>query len=780
MVEFYSNVLSNESINYIINHEEVKKAKIRVETGLNNIIYFSIPLMNELKEELNKILGLDLSHAKTIPMRWIKGDTETHIDKSINEFKNTYLIYLNDNQGELIVENKSYPIIQNTAYIFSEGLNHGTVNTGNKSRLLLGPMSEEGLSVGAATTIIADGQTDIIYFKSSGLSVEYKINDGSYNGISLPVTILNTNTPYTLKVLFENDITIQSDIFYFICGSDGIQFGNSSLNNDGTRPVITVDGVINYPGFIQNGTSVSQGNNNIYIYNLVVNSINGSTLVSDGGWIGQSYFANAKTDNYIINCSSDGPIIDAGGGIIGGYSASNSGNIVIIGCSSSGNSATYSGGIVGFYAGQNGGSVECQECWSTGLIGSQGGGIVGYSAGQNGGIITVLNCYSSGSISQDAGGIFGRLAGENGQTISQNCYSLGIIDTNGGGIFGSDAATVSGSTNAINCYSVGLITTSGNGIYGTNEQLGAITTNCYIANGSWNTTSANTLLTGIPISPSLIGTTWVYSGINQPYKLRNMGYSPYSIINIIGGLTPTLNKTFSQTINNNDSTSAAIVSNKSYTILQITPSEPSITIDSITGIISTTLSTPGNTYNIILQNDGSYNITEFNVTVNTPTPVPCLIKGTLILTPVGYQPVENLKRGNLVLTSDGRKVRIFNIFRTIVKGNKNTYPCIISKDSIDKNYPPEDFRISQNHLVKYKNQWILPKCHFPLDTTFKEIVYYHIKLQNYITDHLVVNNGIVVESLALTKVENIAYYYRITKIEKIKNEDEDEKINIII
>ena len=293
MVEFYSNILSNISIDYILNHEEVKKAKIQIECGINNIIYFSIPLSDELKQEISQTFGLNLSHLKSIPMRWIKGDTKPHIDKSITEFVNTYLIYLNESDGNLVIEDESYPILQNVGYVFSEGISHETINTGDKPRLLLGPMSEEGLSVGGPTTITANGQTEIVYFRSSGLSVEYKINNGPYNGFSLPVTIVNSNTPYPLKVFFENDITIQSDIFYFICGSAGIQFGNSSLNNDGIRPVITIDGVLNYPGFIQNGTSLSPGNNNIYIYNLVVNSINSSTLPNDGGCIGQSYFANA-------------------------------------------------------------------------------------------------------------------------------------------------------------------------------------------------------------------------------------------------------------------------------------------------------------------------------------------------------------------------------------------------------------------------------------------------------------------------------------------------------
>ena len=558
-------------------------------------------------------------------MRWIKGDTKPHIDHGKSKFDNTHLVYLTESEGDLLIEDDSYPIEHNTAYVFSEGLRHETLNTGSNPRLLLGPMSETGFEVGASTTIIADGATEIIYFKyDSGTGVEYKINDGSYNGVSLPITIINSNISSTLQTLFETDMTINTSIFYYICASDNIQFGSTSLNNDGTRPVITIDNVLNYPGLIQNGYAGANGFNKIYVYNLEITTANDSTLAPNSGWVGQEYFARGVGNSYIVNCHSDGPIIDAGGGIVGGYAASNEGNLEIIGCSSSGNSAVYSGGIVGYYAGQEGGIINCTGCWSTGIIGDEeAGGIFGYGAGDTLGSVTATNCYSTGLITPNGGGIFGRESATNsGVANAEYCYSRGIISSNAGGIFGSNAGS---GTTAVNCYSTGTIATLGNGIYGTDAADDNIS-NCYAASGAWNSTTANTQLAGTPVSPSVVGTTWVATVINQPYELLNMGYTPYNInnISVSGSGVPSLVRTSNETIVAGTSTESAIVSGKSYTIIEKSGGDSgsysTITIDSTTGVISTTSSTSTGTYTLILRNDGSYNITSFSLTVTESPP----------------------------------------------------------------------------------------------------------------------------------------------------------------
>jgi hypothetical protein len=109
--------------------------------------------------------------------------------------------------------------------------------------------------------------------------------------------------------------------------------------------------------------------------------------------------------------------------------------------------------------------------------------------------------------------------------------------------------------------------------------------------------------------------------------------------------------------------------------------------------------------------------------------------------------IKELSKGDNVITDDNRIVEIVKIYKSRVIGNRLSYPCIVPKNSIASNYPPETFKISQGHLIKYNNSWIYPRLYFSLDKSMKTIKYYHIKLENYITDHLVINNGVVVESL---------------------------------
>lgn len=81
-------------------------------------------------------------------MRWIKGDTLPHIDRGEEQFNNTYLIYLTDSIGDLTINGQTYSITAGEAHIFSEGLEHYTINTGDSERLMIGPMSESGFGVG--------------------------------------------------------------------------------------------------------------------------------------------------------------------------------------------------------------------------------------------------------------------------------------------------------------------------------------------------------------------------------------------------------------------------------------------------------------------------------------------------------------------------------------------------------------------------------------------------------------------------------------------------------
>ncbi len=640
----YEDVLDNEQISSFFLLEEVQIAKEKIDSRLSGSVYFSLRNTDTIKSILKEKLGLDLSSATSVPMRWIKGDIAPHIDVGAKTFENTYLIYLTDSVGELLVDGSSYPITKGSAYVFPESLRHETINTGTEPRLLLGPMSEDGFAVGGIAGLYGDGATTI-YIRQVDGNCEYSNDQTSWNIMYFPIAVTNTNTAAgVLTIDFVTDITLTTTSDYFVCTSTDIQFGKSSLKTDGTRPKITIEGVTNYPGLFQNGTSSYTGNNNIYIYNLEVNAINESTLNSSAGWFGQEYFGKAASGIYIINCSSDGLINDDAGGIVGNNSGGSNGSLTIIGCSSSGSIGINAGGIVGSASASASGHITCISCWSTGSIGSFSGGIVAsfvrsatisncYSTGtigeyaggicgkdsattESGAVVTITACYSMGSIGATAGGIVGNNPASAGTVTVSNCYSTGNIASTGGGI---GAVTSSGQT-ITNCYTVGSVTGGLGYIIGSSS---TVPVTCYSeANtgtpGIWSSVHANTVLQGNPTS--IVGTTWVATVSNQPYELLNMGYTPYTIANINTTSTPSLVRQYSSTFSAGNSTTAAIQSGKSYTILQITggdvSSHGSFTIsNSSTGVISTTTSSIEGVYTIYVRNTGSYHITTYIITI---------------------------------------------------------------------------------------------------------------------------------------------------------------------
>jgi hypothetical protein len=142
------NIFTSEEIEYLLQLPQVLEAKTKL--ARSHISYFKIPLSESLKDTIQTKFGLDLSNVNELPMRWIKGDSKPHIDVGSKQFEHTYLAYINDNPGEFIIDNTSYPISENTGFIFNEGLSHYTTNTGIMPRLLLGPMNEFALPVGTA------------------------------------------------------------------------------------------------------------------------------------------------------------------------------------------------------------------------------------------------------------------------------------------------------------------------------------------------------------------------------------------------------------------------------------------------------------------------------------------------------------------------------------------------------------------------------------------------------------------------------------------------------
>ncbi len=633
----------------LLTHPEVMAAKARLDrrTGDSSETFF-VPLTSTLRAYLQ--LPSSLS---SVPLRWIKGDTPAHMDRGTAPFSETRLVYLTDSPGNLLLDAIPYPIRKGYSYTFSEGTPHETMGTGSEPRLLLGPMSEQGIPVGASGIYAPGGTTVYLRQQTVGGDVEYSIDQVTWYTVYWLCILYNTDTSLgTLTVELLTDITLDGTVGgsygYFVCQTDKIQIGSTSLKADGTRPVITVDGIANYPGFINNGTSGSNGYQNITVVNLTLVAAGGSTLSPAAGWLGQSYFGSATptSDNLILNCNSTGPISTNGGGVLGAYT----GPVKISGCSSSGTIDQDGGGILGSDC-PTSGTLVCESCWSTGGIGTFGGGITGSMTGA----ASIVNCYSEGAVVENAGGISGRYTGGPGSVVISGCYSKGAISDRGGGIVGSDTGVLTVS----NSYALGSIAVGAGGILGTipgGNSTPKTVTSCYTtgvtgaANGyiiagrieetgtltigsgvitlttnyseakhsgsGWSSTNANATLQGTP-SP-ILGTTWVSAGVNQPYELREMGYTPYTAA-IVSGSPLSLQRTYRYSVEAGNTTPPALIPGKSYTVLEKTGgdlgSHATLTMNSTTGMISTIPQTVPGVYTFYLRNTGSYNITSYILTV---------------------------------------------------------------------------------------------------------------------------------------------------------------------
>ena len=297
-----------------------------------------------------------------------------------------------------------------------------------------------------------------------------------------PINIINnTKTNFgAMTIKFVTDIPINNSNLYFNLATDWI-------NIDGQNHTFNINNIIGYVGLIQffSGTHIN-------INNIHVDGTN-SNLLTNGGWIGQSYF---KYGNF-TNCSSNGLIGNStnyGCGGIVGSSAGDGGNVTATNCYSTGPISNQSGGIFGINAGESG-DATATNCYSTGAISGESGGIFSSSAGFTNGTATATNCYSTGAISGGSGGIFGHNAGSNSGNASAtatNCYSTGAITGSSGGIFGYNAG-ISGTATATNCYSTGAIIVSG-GIFGYQAGVDsgtAIATSC-MYNGTFDPTNTST------------------------------------------------------------------------------------------------------------------------------------------------------------------------------------------------------------------------------------------------------------------------------------------------
>jgi hypothetical protein len=240
MTSVHANVLSTEELQYLNNLPEVLAAKASLDARQNGMVYFSVAVTEAIRVALEARFGLRLSAGSSIPMRWIKGDLAPHIDTGASAFENTYLLYLNDSPGELIIDSQSYPIEANTGFVFNEGLSHETLGTEGIARLLLGPMNEMAEPVGVSMSYYATETDALTYSNTLGTGISYVVGAGGpFGGYTSWRLASNSTGSSPQNVVYQNGFELNNGGSYYL-------YPAAPCFLQGTTVLCQVDGVERY------------------------------------------------------------------------------------------------------------------------------------------------------------------------------------------------------------------------------------------------------------------------------------------------------------------------------------------------------------------------------------------------------------------------------------------------------------------------------------------------------------------------------------------------------
>ena len=243
MTSLYTNVLSDEELQYFNNLPEVLRAKASLDARASGMVYFSVAVTDSIRATLESRFGLQVPAGSSIPMRWIKGDTRAHVDVARTTFQNTYLLYLNDSPGELIVDSQAYPIQANTGVVFNEGLSHETQGTENIPRLLLGPMNEMAEPVGSPVAYYPTEADALAYTNPLGYSNVYTVGDGGPYGPGSGYTswrlASNSSGTSPQNIVYVNGDALDSGGSYYL-------YPSAPCFLEGTTILCQVEGVEKY------------------------------------------------------------------------------------------------------------------------------------------------------------------------------------------------------------------------------------------------------------------------------------------------------------------------------------------------------------------------------------------------------------------------------------------------------------------------------------------------------------------------------------------------------
>jgi hypothetical protein len=153
----------------------------------------------------------------------------------------------------------------------------------------------------------------------------------------------------------------------------------------------------------------------------------------------------------------------------------------------------------------------------------------------------------------------------------------------------------------------------------------------------------------------------------------------------------------------------------------------------------------------LLSNDDSFTVGQ-EVTITQEAFPYCLLAGSLIATPTGERPVEDIRIGDLVLTADGDAVPVRWVgrqsFITMFAGPAGV-PVLISAGALGDNVPSRDLCVSADHAILIDGYLICAQAlvNGTTITTMAEpptqLDYYHLELD---THRIILANGTPVES----------------------------------
>lgn len=132
----------------------------------------------------------------------------------------------------------------------------------------------------------------------------------------------------------------------------------------------------------------------------------------------------------------------------------------------------------------------------------------------------------------------------------------------------------------------------------------------------------------------------------------------------------------------------------------------------------------------------------------TPGNLVCFAENSMVFTPSGEVPIQNLKQGDVVYDEHFNHQTVeFVAKRTVFPSksiNKYSVPIEIKQGQLDNNVPVRDTIVSSAHLIKYNGKMV-PASELGLPIEMETVItYYNVSVSNYST---MIVNGLVSETL---------------------------------